>query len=194
MSGYFFCLFFSYSVTLQLFLYQTSVIIKINDMNVKAELIIEKSIGEVWEIMGNQFADVHKWSSNFKESKPGGPQKFEDINYSLRETITDRGITIQVLETFDPTNFTLKYHITEGMPEIAKSAYSTWSLESIRSEKTLVALDFGMESKISLNEEMKLKIENGLKSSAMQIAEELKYYLEKGKVHPAKTNQLTNKN
>ncbi|MFT5791364.1 MAG: hypothetical protein ACI8RP_001706 [Urechidicola sp.] len=163
-------------------------------MNVKAELTIKKTIGEVWEIMGNQFADVHKWSSNFKESKPGGPQKFEDINYSLRETITDRGITIQVLDTFDPKNFSLKYHITEGMPEIAKSAYSTWSLEAISSEKTLVALDFGMESKISLNEEMKSKIENGLKSSAIKIAEELKYYLEKGKPHPAKTNQLITKN
>jgi hypothetical protein len=163
-------------------------------MNVKAELTIEKSIGEVWEIMGNQFADVHKWSSNFKESKPGGPQKFEDINYSLRETITDRGITIQVLDTFDPKNFSLKYHITEGMPGIAKSAYSKWSLEAISSEKTLVALDFGMEPKMSLNEEMKSKIENGLKSSAIQIAEELKYYLEKGKPHPAKTNQLATKN
>jgi hypothetical protein len=50
-----------------------------------------------------------------------------------------------------------------------------------------------MESKISLNEEMKSKIENGLKSSAIQIAEELKYYLEKGKPHPAKTNQLITK-
>jgi hypothetical protein len=80
------------------------------------------------------------------------------------------------------------------MPEIAKSAYSTWSLEAISSEKTLVALDFGMESKISLNEEMKSKIKNGLKSSAMQIAEELKYYLEKGNPHPAKSNQLSTKN
>jgi hypothetical protein len=80
------------------------------------------------------------------------------------------------------------------MPEIAKSAYSTWSLEAISSENTLVVLDFGMESKISLNEEMKSKIENGLKSSAIQIGEELKYYLENGKPHPAKTNQLSNKN
>jgi hypothetical protein len=194
MSGYFFDFFYNSSVTLQLFLYQTGITIKKNDMNVKAELTIEKNISEVWEVMGNQFADVHKWSSNFKESKPGGPQKFEGINYSLRETITDRGITIQVLETFDPKNFSLKYHITEGMPEVAKSAYSTWSLEALSSEKTLVALDFGMESKVSLNEEMKSKIKNGLKSSAMQIAEELKYYMEKGIPHPAKTNQLSNKN
>jgi haloalkane dehalogenase len=160
----------------------------------KVELTIEKSIAEVWEVMGNQFAEVHKWSSNFKESKPGGSSKFEGINYSLRETITDRGITIQVLETFDPKNFSLKYHITEGMPEIAKSAYSTWSLEAISSQKTLVVMDFNLEPKIPLNEEMKSKIESGLKSSAMQIAEELKYYLEKGIPHPTKANQLTKKN
>jgi hypothetical protein len=151
-------------------------------MNVKAELIIEKSISEVWEVMGNQFADVHKWSSNFKESKPGGPQKFEDINYSLRETITDRGITIQVLETFDPKNFILKYYITEGLPEIAKSAHSTWSLEQISGNKTLVEMDFELEAKIPLNDVMAAKIKMGLKESAMMIAE-LKYFLENGKPH-----------
>ena len=87
MSCYFFDFFYNSSVTLQLFLYQNGITIKKNDMNVKAELTIEKNIGEVWEIMGNQFADVHKWSSNFKESKPGGPQKFEGINYSLEKQL-----------------------------------------------------------------------------------------------------------
>jgi hypothetical protein len=148
----------------------------------RVALTIEKSIAEVWEVMGNQFAEVHTWSSNFKESKPGGSNKFEGISYSFRETITDRGITIQVLENFDSENFLLKYHITEGMPEIAKSAYSSWSLEVISSQKTLVVMDFNLEPKILLNEEMKSKIESGVKNSAMQIAKELKYYLEKGKI------------
>jgi hypothetical protein len=163
-------------------------------MNVKAELIIEKSIGEVWEIMGNQFADIHKWSSNFKESKPGGLQKFEDINYSLRETITDRGITIQVLETFDPTNFILKYYITEGLPEIAKSAHSTWFLKQISVAKTLVVMDFELEPKAPLNDVMASKIEMDLKSSTTVLAEELKYFMENGKPHPTKANQLATKN
>jgi hypothetical protein len=153
-------------------------------MNVKAELTIEKPIGEVWEIMGNQFADVHKWSNNFKESKPGGPQKFEDINYSLRETITDRGITIQVLETFDPKNFILKYYITEGLPEIAKSAHSTWFLKQISVNKTLVVMDFELEPKAPLNDVMVSKIEMGLKGSTKVLAEELKYFMENGKPLP----------
>ncbi|MFT4779280.1 MAG: hypothetical protein ACJAU0_002234 [Flavobacteriales bacterium] len=153
-------------------------------MNVRAELTIEKPIGEVWGIMGNQFGDVHKWSSNFKESKPGGPQKFKDINYSLRETITERGITIQVLETFDPKNFILKYYITEGLPEIAKSAHSTWSLKQISADKTLVVMDFELEAKIPLNDIMASKIEMGLKDSATVLAGELKYFMETGKPHP----------
>jgi hypothetical protein len=153
-------------------------------MNVKAELTIEKSIREVWEIMGNQFGDVHKWSSNFKESKPGGPQKFEDINYSLRETITDRGITIQVLETFDPKNFILKYYITEGLPEIAKSAHATWFLKQISEHKTRVVMDFELEPKAPLNAVMASKIKMGLKASTTVLAEELKYFMENGKPLP----------
>jgi hypothetical protein len=153
-------------------------------MNVKTELTIEKPIDEVWEIMGNQFGDVHKWSSNFKESKPGGPQKFEEINYSLRETITERGVTIQVLESFDPKNFTLKYYITEGLPEIAKSAHSTWFLKQISVNKTLVVMDFELQPKAPLNGVMASKIEIGLESSTMILAEELKYFMENGKSHP----------
>jgi hypothetical protein len=181
MAGYFFGFFFSYSVTLQLLLYQTNRTTKKNDMNVKAKLTIEKSIGEVWEIMGNKFGDVHKWSSNFKQSKPAGPQKFEDINYSSRETITDRGITIQVLETFDPKNFILKYYISEGLPEIAKSARSTWFLKQISIDKTLVVMEFKLEPKAPLNDVIASKIEMGLKGSTTVLAEELKYFIENGK-------------
>jgi hypothetical protein len=36
-------------------------------MEVVGKEIINKSISEVWDVMGNQFADVHLWSSNFKD-------------------------------------------------------------------------------------------------------------------------------
>ena len=46
----------------------------------RVALTIEKSIVDVQEVIGNQFAEVHKWSSNFKESKPGGSRKFEGMS------------------------------------------------------------------------------------------------------------------
>ena len=159
-------------------------------INVKSELTINKPIDEVWEVMGNQFAAVHKWSSNFKDSKAGGPSKFDGIDYSCRETVTDRGITTQVLEAFDPSKYTLSYKITKGAPEIAKKAYSTWSLRQVDLETTLVVLDFSLEPKMPLNEQMQSKIKSGLAKSSMLIAEELKYYLEQNEPHPNNLIQI----
>jgi hypothetical protein len=42
--------------------------IKSKKVHTKTELTIDKEINEEWEVMGNQFAQVHVWSSNFKES------------------------------------------------------------------------------------------------------------------------------
>ena len=160
-------------------------------MKVITEIKIEKNINEVWEVMGNQFGEVHLWSSNFLDSKPGGNPKFFGLDYTFRDTITERGNTVQVLESFDPRNYTLSYFISEGKPEIAKSASSTWSLRTISSDLTKVILEFNMEPKVSLNEYMTAKIEAGLAASANQIAVELKHYLENGEPHPGKLKQLS---
>ena len=158
-------------------------------MNISVNLSIEKPIAEVWEVMGNQFGHAHLWSSNFKTSQPGGAPKFQGLDYSLRDTTTDRGNTVQELTAFDPKQYSLTYEISKGAPEIAKKAGATWSLSPNSSASTVLEMDFLMEPKIPLNEEMTAKIKGGLTASVTQLAEELKYYLEKGEPHPNKANQ-----
>jgi hypothetical protein len=153
-------------------------------INVKRELVINKNVYEVWEVMGNQFDKVHLWSSNFKDSKSGGNKKFEGINYSSRITVTDRGETIQVLDVFDSKKHQLDYHITKGMPSIAKTARGIWSLKPLPNNQTLVVIEFEMESKNVVGYLLSPMIKMKLGKSAEEIAEELKYYLEKGKAHP----------
>ncbi len=152
-------------------------------MEIKVKVTIDKSISEVWEVMGNQFGHAHVWSSNFKTSKPGGKAKFQGIGYSHRDTTTDRGNTIQELTSFDPVNHSLSYEITKGAPDIAKSAASSWYLKKTENG-TAVHMDTIMEPKMSLPEEMATKIHKGLTASFNQLANELKYYLEQGVPHP----------
>lgn len=148
-------------------------------MEFKVNVKIEKSIQDVWEVMGNQFAEAHIWSSNFITSKPGGEAKFEGLDYSLRDTTTERGNTIQELTTFDAKNYSLAYEITKGAPEIAKKAASKWYLKE-EENVTVAYMDTIMEPKMVLNEEMESKIQMGLTASFNQLALELKYYLENG--------------
>jgi len=129
-------------------------------MKIKVELKIKKTIQEVWEVMGNQFGYADKWTSNFKTSKPGGEAKFNGLDYSLRDTTTDRGNTIQELTAFDPNKYTLSYIISKGAPEIARMAGAKWSLVSETENSTMVTMDFIMEPKMPLNTEMETKIKS----------------------------------
>lgn len=157
-------------------------------MEIKVKVTINKSIDEVWEVMGNQFGDAHLWSSNFKTSKPGGEKKFEGMDYSLRDTTTPNGNTIQELKEFDTTNYSFKYEIVAGKPEIAKFVSSHWYLKESE-ECTIAYMDSVMESKQELPQEMASKIQKGLTASFQTLADELKFYLEEGKPHPNNLKQ-----
>lgn len=148
-------------------------------MEIKVKATISKSIDEVWEVMGNQFGYAHVWSSNFKSSKPGGEPRFEGLDYSLRDTVTDRGNTVQELTAFDREQYTLSYVITKGAPEIAKLAASTWYLKET-ADGTVVYMDTIMEPKQPLPEEMETQIQKGLTIAFQLLADELKFYLENG--------------
>ena len=153
-------------------------------MKVKAEGIINRSISDVWEVMGNQFAEVHLWSSNFNDSKADGDAKFNGLNYSKRITTTERGETIQELDEFDLLNHSLSYHITKGLPEVAEAATAKWHLTKQGENTTQVVFEFMMEPKAFVSSEMATKILKGLSMSAKFFSEELKHYLEIGAAHP----------
>lgn len=155
-------------------------------IHIQKEIEISKQIDEVWEVMGKQFAQVHLWSTNFKDSKPGGTVKFTDLDYSERITVTGRGETIQALDAFDSANHSLAYHITKGAPGIAKHASAVWSLKSTTPNKTTVVLEFNMETKGFVGFLMSPLIKLGIGKSATEIGEDLKHYLENGKPHPRK--------
>jgi len=159
-------------------------------VKIKTETTINKSIGDVWEVMGKQFAQVHLWSSNFKDSKPGGKIEFTGLDYSYRDTITDRGQTIQKLDAFDSTNHKLSYHITKGLPAIASNAIGHWSLENLGNDKTKAVFEFEMQPKNLFLLVLTPIIKKKLRSASNIIGEDLKHYLEKEAPHPRKLEQL----
>jgi hypothetical protein len=152
-------------------------------ITIKQELSIDKNVEAVWDVMGNQFGEVHLWSSNFIESKPGGDKIFEGIGYSNRITLTERGETIQALDAFDTTNYSLSYHITKGAPAIAKKASAVWSLKSISKNETIVILEFELITKGVIGYVMASKINNKIEAAAKGLAEELKFYVETNTPH-----------
>jgi hypothetical protein len=158
-------------------------------IHVEKELLINKTSDEVWNVMGLQFGQVHLWSSNFSDSKPGGEKKFDGIEYSERITTTERGETIQVLDKFDSESHSLSYHITIGMPGIAKSASGAWSLKRNANNETMLIIAFDMEVKNLVGYLLSPIIKTKIAKSAQEIAEELKHYVENGQAHPRKASK-----
>lgn len=39
--------------------------------------------------MGEDFANVHQWATNFTDSKASGEKKIDGLDYSARTTITE---------------------------------------------------------------------------------------------------------
>ena len=116
------------------------------------------------------------------------------MDYLHRITQTERGETIQELDEFDRDNYTLSYHISKGAPEIAKTAIGIWSLVPFEPSKTKVIIEFKLETNgfkgLLLSSIIKLK----LGKSAMEIAEELKFYVENGNPHPRKIESQLKQN
>lgn len=152
----------------------------------KEEAIIEKSIDEVWEILGNQFTDPHLWATNFIASKPGGEPKLPGLSYRHRATLTESGDNWQELDVFDPINFHLSYHISKGVPAIASSAIGTWKLVKISETQTQLDVDFTLNTKGLLGFVMSPMVGKKVGQASSEIVEEFKYYVENERPHPRK--------
>jgi hypothetical protein len=152
-------------------------------MIVRNEIVINKNVNETWEVMGNGFAEIHKWASFFKDSKPSGEIKFNEIDFSARDTIVEGGQNTHTLDVFDSTNHVLSYTVTAGAPPFADKAEAEWALEIIDETTTKASISVNMELKEMVPTEKATEVRAWLNQSADNMLEELKYFMENGKPH-----------
>lgn len=158
-------------------------------MNINKKITINKSIEEVWEVLGNQFGQISNWATLIKESKVYGDSKLKGVNFSIRETDTLNGITTQELTSFEPDKHSLSYKSISGTPPIIKEVRAHWSLTTKDSNTTDLVMDFTADMKglgFILVPIVKMK----LGKIGNELLEELKYYIENGKQHPRKMENL----
>jgi hypothetical protein len=157
-------------------------------MEIITKLTIEKNANDVWQVMGNQFDQIHIWASFFKDSNPSGEKKFNEIDFSARETVVEGGENTHSLDVFDSKNHILSYTVTAGAPPFADKAQAEWTLESVNEDSCTASITVNMELKDMIPEEKAAEVKGWLSKSSEGMLEELKYYLETGKLHPRKAN------
>lgn len=152
----------------------------------KEEVVIHKNIDDVWEVLGNQFTEPHIWATNFLTSKPDGSPKIKGLTYLHRATTTESGDNWQELDTFEPNNFSLSYHISKGIPPIAKKGIGTWKLTKINERETRLNVNFILETKGLPGLVMSPIVSKKVSQASKEIVEEFKFYVENGQPHPRK--------
>ena len=140
----------------------------------------------MWEVLGNQFGEISKWSSLISKSKVYGVAKLEDLNYSERETNTTQGITVQEMTSFNPKKYSLSYKALSGTPFFIKNSNAKWSLSKLNDRRTQLNMSIDIQTKGMLGLVLTPIVKIKLGKLGDELVGDLKYYLENGNPHPRK--------
>ena len=159
-------------------------------MDVKKELIVDKPISEVWEVLGNQYGSAYKWARGLYHSEGKGTPVLKDATCSNRTCDTSFGQLQEEVKVFKP-NQQLSYEVIEGFPGFIKTGVNNWYLRKISEQRTEVTMHFVGETQglmgMLMGPMMKMNLSKGL-SQALQ---DFKYYVEHGKPSPEKIKDNT---
>ncbi|AXT49929.1 SRPBCC family protein [Aquimarina sp. BL5] len=159
-------------------------------MEFKKEIIINKQIEAVWEILGNQFGDVYKWASGLNHSKAFSPPVINGAPSNNRSCELPSGKIKEVIRKFDPSNYVLEYEVIEGFPFFVDTAINNWQLTKISSEGTKVNMHLIVKTKGLIGSVMNPMMKMQLKKQLIHIPNDLKYYVETGNPSQNKAKEL----
>ena len=151
-------------------------------MKIIRELKIDKPVENGWEVLGNQFGAIDKWSSLIRQSEVSDPTPSPGV---VRSTETTGGPTKQEVTEFNIEQHSLSYKAIEGAPFFAKAINAKWSLTKNQDASTKLILDFEIKFK-GIGGILAPIVKKKLGNIGDELLEELKYYVENGKPHPRK--------
>ena len=159
-------------------------------MNIKKEIIVNKSASEVWEVLGNQFPEAYKWARGLDHSEGHGEARFEGASCSNRTCeVPGFGKIQEVIKKFDPENHVLIYQVTQGFPGFITSAINTWKLTS-SGMNTKVEMDMIMNTKGIKGALMGPMMKMNLSKTVAGVLSDLKTYVETGEPSVQKLKEI----
>lgn len=155
-------------------------------MDVKKEIAVNKPISEVWEVLGNQYADAYKWARGLYHSEGFGAPKLEGASCNNRTCDTSFGRIQEEIRVFDSNNYILEYEVIKGFPGFIKQGINKWTLTKVNDRQTKVVMHFKGETQGFLGIIMGPMMGYQLKKNLGDVLGDFKYYVETGKPSPGK--------
>jgi len=154
-------------------------------MEVKKEITVNKTITEVWEVLGNQYGEAYKWAKGVYHSEAHGQPKISGAMCSNRACNTSFGKLQEEVKVFKP-NQQLSYEVIEGFPGFIETGVNNWYLSKIGANKTKVTMHFVGKTRGFIGLIMGPMMKMNLKKGLGQALSDFKYYVENGKPSPEK--------
>lgn len=151
------------------------------------ELTIDASIDKAWEILGPQFENAQIWASSIKHSEALNDESLNGSTCTIRGcSVAGMGEIKETLLAYSPENHSLSYVIKEGMPKIVKYASNDWQLIDLGNGKTKLKMKVEMKTGGFMGWMMRGMMKGKMTKLSAEIAEEFKFYVESGNLHPRK--------
>lgn len=159
-------------------------------MEVRKEITVNKPVSEVWNVLGGQFSDAHKWARGLDFSQGSGTPKFQGAAHNNRTCEVPGFGTIQEeIIKFDTHNHILAYEVVKGFPGFIASAINTWALQPVGNQ-TIVSAHMVMQTKGFKGAIMGPMMKMQLKKTLEGVLQDLKIFVETGKVSQQKEKEL----
>ncbi|MEO1033474.1 MAG: SRPBCC family protein [Bacteroidota bacterium] len=159
-------------------------------MEIKKEIVINRPIQEVWEVLGNQFTTAYKWARGLTHSEGFGKPKFDGAECSNRTCeVLGFGKIQEDIKKFDSKNYVLQYEVVKGFPDFITSAVNTWALER-KGSNTLVSMHMKMQTKGFKGAIMGPMMKIQLNKTVAGVIEDLKIFVGTGNPSDYKQKEL----
>ena len=156
-------------------------------MEISQKIIVNKSVAQCWEVLGEQFTEINKWASAVNHTEGDGKTGLNGANCDIRGCdVSGLGAIQEKLTAFNPENYFLAYEVVAGLPKMMKSGNNSWKLIPINKNQTQVEMKAVIEPKGFIANLMKPIIKMNFKKMSGNLMEEFKYYVETKRPHPRK--------
>lgn len=153
------------------------------------QIIIDKPTNEVWEVLGNQFGQAHKWASGINHSESFGEPKIKDAHCNNRACELPSGKIKEVIRQFDSNNHILEYEVIEGFPFFVDTGINNWELEELDG-KTKVRMHLEIKTKGFMGKIMGPMMKMQMNGLTKSVLIDFKTYVETGKPSDKKAKEI----
>ena len=146
-------------------------------MKIATDIVINKPIATVWNVVGTEFANAHLWASALNHSEADGRKINGQVCESRICDVQGMGRIREKLLEFDAQNHALRYEVVEGFPFFVARGVNRWHLTT-EGERTRVSTHAEIVTKGLIGAIMQPMMKMQMFGLMRKTLEDLKFYVE----------------